>query len=85
MPRWTPKHAEAFALYQQIVHEPELALAMDFEPGDVQWLRNAYLLHARDAYQDEADSSKRRHLLRLWLSAGEIDDRTPRFEELQEA
>lgn len=85
VPRWTPKHAEAFALYQQIVHEPELALAMDFEPGDVQWLRNAYLLHARDAYQDEADSSKRRHLLRLWLSAGEIDDRTPRFEELQEA
>ncbi len=84
VPRWSPKHAEAFTLYQQIVHEPELSLAMDFEPGDVQWLRNAYLLHARDAYQDEAEPNRRRHLLRLWLSASELDDRTPQFEELRE-
>lgn len=82
VPRWTPKHAEAFALYGQLVHEPELSLEMAFEPGDVQWLRNAYVLHARDAYEDDLEPMRRRHLLRLWLSAAELDDRTPRFEEL---
>jgi alpha-ketoglutarate-dependent taurine dioxygenase len=42
---------------------------MDFEPGDIQFLNNGRILHAREAYDDWEDPDKRRHLLRLWLAA----------------
>ena len=42
---------------------------MDFQPGDIQWLNNSVILHAREAYDDDPDPARRRHLLRLWLAA----------------
>ncbi len=42
---------------------------MEFEPGDVQLLNNAKILHAREGYQDYDEPERRRHLLRLWLAA----------------
>jgi hypothetical protein len=41
---------------------------MDFEPGDMQFLRNAVILHARTQYQDWQEPDKKRHLLRLSLT-----------------
>jgi len=41
---------------------------MQFERGDIQLLSNHLVLHARTAYADDPDPSRRRHLLRLWLS-----------------
>jgi alpha-ketoglutarate-dependent taurine dioxygenase len=55
-------------LYEEIADAPELRLDMWLEPGDIQWLSNHSILHARTAYEDDPDSSKKRHLLRLWLS-----------------
>ena len=42
---------------------------MQLEPGDMQFLHNHTILHARSAYEDYSDPDQRRHLLRLWLSA----------------
>ena len=42
---------------------------MDFQPGDIQLLNNAVILHSREAYEDDDDLDQRRHLLRLWLRA----------------
>jgi len=42
---------------------------MEFQPGDIQLLNNAKILHAREAYIDYDDPAERRHLLRLWLTA----------------
>ena len=47
---------------------------MRFEPGDVQWLKNASILHKRTAYEDHDAPSLKRHLLRLWLRAPDFDD-----------
>lgn len=52
------------------------SLHMILDPGDIQFLANSHLFHARTAYQDFApgtlDESGRprpqRHLMRLWLS-----------------
>jgi len=41
---------------------------MNFEPGDVQLISNHTVLHSRTEYEDWPDPSRRRHLLRLWLS-----------------
>ena len=47
-----------------------LSLHMILEVGDIQFLSNAHVLHARTAYKDYAPSTgkPRRHLMRLWLS-----------------
>lgn len=39
--------------------------------GDIQFLSNNHILHARTAYKDYAPPAPRRHLMRLWLSTPE--------------
>ncbi len=41
---------------------------MVLEPGDIQFIHNHQILHARTAYEDYEEPDKKRHLLRLWLS-----------------
>jgi hypothetical protein len=48
-----------------------LALHMILEVGDIQFLSNQHVLHARTAYKDFAPPAPRRHLMRLWLSTPE--------------
>ncbi|KAL1393955.1 hypothetical protein HDK64DRAFT_13868 [Phyllosticta capitalensis] len=45
-----------------------LALHMILEVGDIQFLSNEHVLHARTAYKDYPPPAPRRHLMRLWLS-----------------
>lgn len=49
----------------------KLSLHMVLEIGDIQFLSNAHVLHARTAYQDYPHPAPRRHLMRLWLSTPE--------------
>ncbi len=69
VPRLTPAQLEAMALLETTANDPRFYLEMDFQPGDVQLISNAAILHSREAYQDAEDPSLRRHLLRLWLTA----------------
>ena len=69
VPRLTAGQLEAMALLEDIANDPAFHLEMDFQPGDVQLLNNARILHCREAYDDETDPAQRRHLLRLWLVA----------------
>ena len=46
----------------------ELSFAMRFEPGDMQFLNNHVIYHARTAFEDDAGSGRVRLLYRLWLS-----------------
>lgn len=69
------------ALYEATANDPALYLDMALEPGDLQWLRNAFVLHKRTAYEDAPAPAPKRHLQRLWLSARFLDDATPRFEQ----
>jgi hypothetical protein len=61
-------------LLEQIPNEPGVALDMNFQPGDMQFLKNSVILHARTAYEDWPDPARKRHLLRLWLSARDFAD-----------
>jgi hypothetical protein len=68
-PRLTDAQQEAMQLIESIANDPSVHVEMDFEPGDVQLLNNARILHSREAYEDDDDPAERRHLLRLWLAA----------------
>lgn len=75
--RLTLAQIEAMELLESIANDPSFHLQMDFAPGDIQFLNNGAILHAREAYEDHEHPDKRRHLLRLWLAAHEfvsVDD-----------
>ena len=44
------------------------SLHMILEVGDIQFLSNEHVFHARTAYRDHAPPAPRRHLMRLWLA-----------------
>ena len=69
VPRLSDAQREALDLIETIANDPAFHVEMDFRPGDVQLLNNAVILHSREAYEDHDDPTRRRHLLRLWLSA----------------
>ncbi|MBV8152319.1 MAG: TauD/TfdA family dioxygenase [Candidatus Eremiobacteraeota bacterium] len=56
---------EALDAFYAIADEHKLA--MDLEPGDLQFLNSYVTLHDRTAYVDDPDPARRRHMLRLWL------------------
>jgi alpha-ketoglutarate-dependent taurine dioxygenase len=49
-------------------------VAMQLEPGDMQFVNNYHVLHGRDAYTDAPDQGRVRHLKRLWLETRVLTD-----------
>jgi hypothetical protein len=77
VPRLTSPQLEAMELLETIANDPEFYCEMDFQPGDIQFIANATILHSREAYEDHEHPDERRHLLRLWLTAhafASVDD-----------
>ncbi|KAE9628677.1 TauD/TfdA family dioxygenase [Parasedimentitalea maritima] len=64
----TPEHVEALDMFDALANDPELCFGMQLEPGDMQFVYNHSQLHDRTGFLDWPDPSKRRHLMRLWLS-----------------
>jgi hypothetical protein len=67
--RLTQGEIEALDYFDALADDPELRLDMVLGPGDMQFLHNHTVLHDRTAYEDYPEKERRRHLLRLWLSA----------------
>lgn len=63
--------AEAAVLdrLEEISKRPELMLDFTLQPGEMYFLNNYTILHARTAFEDFDEEDRRRHLLRLWLDA----------------
>lgn len=52
MPRLTPAHYEAMALFNELAASKELRLEMILQPGDIQLLNNHTCLHYRSDFVD---------------------------------
>jgi hypothetical protein len=81
VPRLTPMQIEALDMADQLANSDELRLDMDFRPGDIQFLHNHQILHARTAYEDWPEPERKRHLLRLWLAPPDGRPLPPGFQE----
>jgi Taurine catabolism dioxygenase TauD, TfdA family len=56
--------------FERISKRPELMLEFTLRPGEMYFLNNYTILHARTAFDDgDRPEEDRRHLLRLWLEA----------------
>ena len=63
----SPLEQEAVAMVDEVANRPGVFLDMDFRAGDMQFLSNRTILHARTDYTDHPEPQRKRHLLRLWL------------------
>src|ERR1700730_9386641 len=56
--------------FEEVTKRPELMLEFTLRPGEMYFINNYTILHARTAFDDgDAEEDRRRHLLRLWLEA----------------
>lgn len=68
VPRLTARQVEALDFLDALTQDREIYLSMQFWPGDMQFVCNHSVLHARTEYEDWPEPERRRHLLRLWLA-----------------
>jgi len=61
-------HLNLLDRYDALGASPDFHLDMWLEQGDIQFISNHTIVHARTAYKDDPDPARKRHLLRLWLS-----------------
>ena len=66
IPPLSPAQLEAAEILEQTCKR--LSLHMVLEVGDIQFLSNEHVFHARTEYTDHAPPAPRRHLMRLWLA-----------------
>ena len=57
-------------LLEQTAARDDLRMDYDLQPGDIQFINNHTILHARSAFEDWEDERNggKRHLLRTWIS-----------------
>src|SRR5580700_2623398 len=79
--RLTAEDYEALDMLAELAGDPELRLDMTFMPGDIQFLHNHTILHARSEYEDWPEVERKRHLLRLWLAPPDARPLPPVFAE----
>jgi hypothetical protein len=54
--------------FEEVTKRPDLMLEFTLRPGEMYFINNYTILHARTAFDDgNAEEDRRRHLLRLWL------------------
>jgi hypothetical protein len=79
--RLTPLHVEALDCFDALANSADLNFLMRLEAGDMQFVHNHTLLHDRTAFEDWSDPSRKRHLLRLWLSSPEARPLAPEWAQ----
>ena len=72
VPRLTADEVSCFRYFESLPKRPGVALGMQLQTGDVQFVSNFVTVHTRTAFVDDAeDPARQRHLLRLWISRPE--------------
>ena len=77
----TKKQEEAVELVDKLSNDKSLYMRMSFEPGDIQLIYNHTLFHDRMAYEDYQEEERKRHLLRLWISAFNDQELSAYYED----
>ena len=66
----TAERREALDRLDAVLNRPALRAEFALEPGQVYLINNRWILHNRTAFEDHPEPERRRHLVRLWLEAG---------------
>jgi alpha-ketoglutarate-dependent taurine dioxygenase len=55
-----------------VLQRPDLRVEFSLRPGQIYFINNRWIFHNRTAFVDDPEPERRRHLVRLWLHAGEV-------------
>lgn len=66
VPKYSAKRLEAFGRFCDIAQQ--VAVEIDFQPGDINIFHNHVVLHARDPFEDWPEPDRKRLLYRLWIN-----------------
>ncbi len=81
VPRLTDQQIEALDLMDELAGSEAFYLDYEWQPGDMNFVHNHQILHARTDYEDYPELERKRHLLRLWLSTNHGWELPPVFAE----
>jgi len=73
-PRPSDAAREAMNRVDAMCADPRYHVSMMMQPGDMQFVNNYHVLHAREAYADDRAAGTIRHLKRLWLETDVLTD-----------
>jgi hypothetical protein len=73
-PRPSDAAREAMNRVDAMCADAQFHVAMTMQPGDMQFVNNYHVLHARHAYEDDRAAGRVRHLKRLWLETDLLAD-----------
>jgi hypothetical protein len=79
-PRISERAEEAMRRVDEMTQDEKYNVFMELLPGDMQFINNYHVLHARTAYEDDRQAGLIRHLKRLWLATDALEDRPPYFQ-----
>ena len=71
VPKLSQEQVAALDFLDKLCSDPEINITFFMEPGDIQVASNFSIFHARDAFNDSAIASEKRHMIRLWLGLPE--------------
>ena len=74
----------ALDTFEDVAKRPELVLRHTLARGESMWINNYQVLHAREAFEDGAESGEVRHLLRTWIWLNEGPELSPAFASPRE-
>jgi hypothetical protein len=69
VPRLSADQHALLDLIDEIAADPAFHVVMRLEPGEINYLKNNAVLHARSEFVDWDEPARKRYLLRLWLIA----------------
>jgi hypothetical protein len=83
-PRLTEEQRAAMDAYDALINDPDNRVEMALRPGEMQFVNNYHVLHARRGYVDDAAAGRVRWLKRLWLATDVLgpEDRPERFQRV---
>jgi hypothetical protein len=81
VPPLTDQQVAALDAVDALTNDPAFVLNMQFQVGDIQFLNNYRVLHARTDYEDWPEPERKRDLLRLWLTVRRPLDLPPDFAQ----
>jgi alpha-ketoglutarate-dependent taurine dioxygenase len=73
-PRVTDGQRAAMDRIDAMCADPTYHVSMQLQPGDMQFINNYHVLHARKGYTDDRSAGRVRHLKRLWLETDVLTD-----------
>jgi Taurine catabolism dioxygenase TauD, TfdA family len=78
--RLSALETEAIDYLDALADDDELALSMDFLPGDMQFVHNHQILHSRTDFENWPEPERQRHLFRLWLAPLKARELPPAYK-----